>query len=195
MATRLTATRTTLRDVIAMAFRKRLCRDAHRRSIRAPRLRLRRCAAPKGSNSRLGTARRPRMTGPFAWTTSDAFPLCRHRLPVVRFNRSRRRKYAKSANAGFGDPDLLPFWFRRGPMKSRRRSFATRQPPRSPRGETFYTHNLGIPELRETIAAYVTRLHRPTAPENDSRFTASGMSALMLSVEALVAAGAIASSS
>ena len=26
-------------------------------------------------------------------------------------------------------------------------------------GEVFYTHNLGIPELREALAAYVSRLH------------------------------------
>jgi aspartate/methionine/tyrosine aminotransferase len=31
------------------------------------------------------------------------------------------------------------------------------------RGETFYTQNLGIGELREAIAGYVSRLHRPTS--------------------------------
>ena len=28
-------------------------------------------------------------------------------------------------------------------------------------GDTFYTHNYGIPPLREALAAYVSRLHRP----------------------------------
>ena len=35
-----------------------------------------------------------------------------------------------------------------------------RRSPRSHAGETFYTQNFGIPELREAIAAYVSRWHR-----------------------------------
>src|SRR5215475_15604505 len=31
-------------------------------------------------------------------------------------------------------------------------------------GELFYTHNFGIPELREALVAYITRLHRTTDP-------------------------------
>ena len=46
-------------------------------------------------------------------------------------------------------------------------------------GETFYTHNLGIAELREAIATYVSRLHRPTGVDAIA-VTNSGMSALML---------------
>ena len=57
------------------------------------------------------------------------------------------------------------------------------------RGETFYTQNFGIPPLRDAIA--VVREPRCTvrpAPDNIA-VTASGMSALMLAVEALVAPG------
>ena len=32
-------------------------------------------------------------------------------------------------------------------------------------GETFYTQNLGIPELRDGIAAYASRLRRPTSAD------------------------------
>src|SRR6185436_8751347 len=49
-----------------------------------------------------------------------------------------------------------------------------------------YTQNFGIPQLRGAIAAYVSNLHRATADANIA-VTASGMSALMLAVEALVA--------
>ena len=28
-------------------------------------------------------------------------------------------------------------------------------------GETFYAHNLGLPELREAISAYTSKLHGP----------------------------------
>ena len=89
------------------------------------------------------------------------------------------------ANAGIGDPDLLPFWF--GEPDEITPAFIRDEAAASlARGETFYTHNFGIPELRQAIAAYVSRLHRSTDAETIA-VTASGMSALMLSVEALVA--------
>ena len=74
------------------------------------------------------------------------------------------------------------------PTKSRRRSSGRRASTRSNAGETFYTHNLGIPELRDAIASYVTRLHRPTGVD-DIAVTNSGMSALMLTTQALVGPG------
>ena len=91
------------------------------------------------------------------------------------------------ANAGFGDTDLLPFWF--GEPDEVTSAFIRDEAAASlARGETFYTHNFGIPELRQAIATYVTRLHRPIDSERIA-VTASGMSALMLTVEALVAPG------
>src|SRR5690606_40957361 len=56
-------------------------------------------------------------------------------------------------------------------------------------GETFYTHQRGIPELREAIARYHERLYdRPFAPE---RFfvTGSGMHAIQLAVAAVTGPG------
>jgi aspartate/methionine/tyrosine aminotransferase len=91
------------------------------------------------------------------------------------------------ANAGLGDPDILPFWFGEPdevtPAYIRDAAAASLAA-----GETFYTLNFGIPELREAIAGYLSRLHRPIAPGNIA-VTASGMSALMLSVEALIDPG------
>jgi aspartate/methionine/tyrosine aminotransferase len=55
-------------------------------------------------------------------------------------------------------------------------------------GELFYTHNLGIPELRAALAAYVSRLHRPTAPEQLA-VTSAGVNALMLASQLLVDPG------
>jgi len=90
------------------------------------------------------------------------------------------------ANAGIGDPSVLPFWF--GEPDEITPAFIRDEAAASlARGETFYTHNFGIAELREAIAAYLTRLHRPIEPASIA-VTASGMSALMLSVEALVGA-------
>jgi aspartate/methionine/tyrosine aminotransferase len=56
------------------------------------------------------------------------------------------------------------------------------------RGETFYSQNFGIPELRDALARYVSALHRPTSAESIA-VTASGMSALMLAVQSLVSPG------
>jgi aspartate/methionine/tyrosine aminotransferase len=88
------------------------------------------------------------------------------------------------ANAGLGEPDLLAFWFGEPdevtPTYIRDAAAASLAA-----GETFYTLNFGIPELREAIAAYVSRLHRPV-DAGKIAVTASGMSALMLIVEALV---------
>ena len=91
------------------------------------------------------------------------------------------------ANAGLADPDVLPFWF--GEPDEVTPQFIRDEAAASlARGETFYTQNFGIQELRDAIAAYVMRLHRPT-DAGSIAVTASGMSALMLAVEALVAPG------
>ena len=91
------------------------------------------------------------------------------------------------ANAGMDDPGVLAFWFGEPDLVTPEfiRDAATAS---LARGETFYSQNLGIPELREQIARYVTRLHGSTSDAGIA-VTASGMSALMLTVEALVAPG------
>jgi len=91
------------------------------------------------------------------------------------------------ANAGLADPGVLPFWF--GEPDEVTPQFIRDEAAASlARGETFYTQNFGIRELRDAIAAYVTWLHRTTDAASIA-VTASGMSALMLAVEALVAPG------
>ncbi|HEY1329039.1 MAG TPA: pyridoxal phosphate-dependent aminotransferase [Casimicrobiaceae bacterium] len=91
------------------------------------------------------------------------------------------------ANAGIGDPDVLAFWF--GEPDAVTPEFIRAAAAESlARGETFYTQNFGLPELREAIARYVTELHGPVACERIA-VTASGMSALMVAVQALVGAG------
>jgi len=91
------------------------------------------------------------------------------------------------ANVGMGNAAILPFWFGEPdqvtPAYIRDAAVASLDA-----GETFYTQNFGIPELREAIAAYVSRWHRHVAAD-DIAVTASGMSALMLSVEALIDPG------
>jgi aspartate/methionine/tyrosine aminotransferase len=62
-------------------------------------------------------------------------------------------------NAGLGNPNVLPFWV--GEPDEPTPDFIRKAGTDSiAAGELFYTHNLGIPELREALAAYITRLHR-----------------------------------
>ena len=91
------------------------------------------------------------------------------------------------ANAGMGDPDILAFWFGEPdevtPGYIRDAAIAALTA-----GETFYTQNFGIPELRAALAAYLSRLHLPLVSDRIA-VTASGMSALMLATQAVVNPG------
>jgi aspartate/methionine/tyrosine aminotransferase len=95
------------------------------------------------------------------------------------------------ANAGMGRSDVLKFWFGESdevtPAFIRDAAAASLQ-----QGETFYAHNLGLPELREAIASYATALRAPGAAAIGAKriaVTSGGVNALMLAVQALVDAG------
>jgi aspartate/methionine/tyrosine aminotransferase len=99
----------------------------------------------------------------------------------------RGSKIREVANAGFGDPDVLPFWF--GEPDEVTPDFIREAAIEALRdGDTFYTHNLGVAPLRDALAAYVSRLHRPADVERIV-VTNSGMSALMLATQAIVGPG------
>ena len=90
-------------------------------------------------------------------------------------------------NAGYGRRDLLAFWV--GEPDEPTPEFIRRAGTDSiAAGETFYTHNLGIPELREALAQYVSRLHRPVVPEQVAA-TSAGVNALMLASQLLLDPG------
>jgi aspartate/methionine/tyrosine aminotransferase len=92
-------------------------------------------------------------------------------------------KIREVANSGMGMTDLLAFWFGEPDQVTPAliRDAATRA---LDFGATFYTQNLGIPPLREAIARYLSRLHRPIDVGNVA-VTSSGVSALMLAYQAL----------
>lgn len=96
-------------------------------------------------------------------------------------------KIREVANAGMGRADVLPFWFGESdeitPEPVRAAAVAALQA-----GETFYSHNLGLPELRQAVADYASRLHGPIAAERIA-ITSGGVNALMLAVQMLVDAG------
>jgi aspartate/methionine/tyrosine aminotransferase len=105
--------------------------------------------------------------------------------PAVRLLRSS--KIREVANAGMGREDVLAFWF--GEPDEVTPGFIRRAGMDAiEAGDTFYTQNLGVPPLREALAAYVSRLHRPSSAD-EIVVTNSGMSALMLVTQALAGPG------
>ncbi|MGE0097791.1 MAG: pyridoxal phosphate-dependent aminotransferase [Hydrogenophaga sp.] len=95
------------------------------------------------------------------------------------------------ANEGLGREGVLKFWFGESdevtPAFIREAAIASLQA-----GETFYAHNLGLPELREALASYTDALHpgRGAAHWQDRlAVTSGGVNGLMLASQALVDAG------
>jgi aspartate/methionine/tyrosine aminotransferase len=85
-------------------------------------------------------------------------------------------KIREVANAGLGRADVLPFWFGESDE-------VTPEPIRQAaadslvRGETFYSHNLGLPELRAGHRRSTpARLARATVDVDRVAVTSSGVS-------------------
>lgn len=96
-------------------------------------------------------------------------------------------KIREVANAGLGRDDVLAFWFGESdeptPAFIREAAVASIN-----HGETFYAHNLGLPELREALSGYIGSLHKPVDMARIA-VTSSGVNALMLAMQALAGPG------
>jgi aspartate/methionine/tyrosine aminotransferase len=96
-------------------------------------------------------------------------------------------KIRELVNEGLGRKDVLAFWV--GEPDEPTPQFIRQAGIDSiAAGEVFYTHNLGIPELRQAVADYVSRLHRRTS-SGEVAITSSGVQALMLASQLLVDPG------
>jgi aspartate/methionine/tyrosine aminotransferase len=95
-------------------------------------------------------------------------------------------KIREVANAAMGRSDVLAFWFGESdevtPEEVRRAAAKSLLD-----GETFYSHNLGLPELRQALAAYCSGLHGPVDVDRVV-VTSSGVNALMLAMQMLAGA-------
>jgi aspartate/methionine/tyrosine aminotransferase len=100
----------------------------------------------------------------------------------------RNQQIREVANSALGAQDVLAFWFGESHLP-------TPEPIRAAgaaalmTGETFYTPNLGLPELRQDLASYLSRWHQPVAADRVA-VTSSGVSALMLALQAVADPGA-----
>lgn len=90
-------------------------------------------------------------------------------------------------NSGMGRADILPFWV--GEPDEPTPEFIRKAAMESiAAGETFYTHNLGIPEIREALSAYLRGLHEGLRSQ-EVVITSAGVNALMLATQLLVDPG------
>lgn len=118
---------------------------------------------------------------------SDLDPSSSVSLPREAVRALRSSQIREVANAGFGVPDVLPFWF--GESDRVTPPFIREAAAEAlGRGDTFYTHNLGIAPLRESLARYVSELHGAT-PVDNLAVTSAGVNALMLAAQLVVGAG------
>ncbi|HEX6265684.1 MAG TPA: pyridoxal phosphate-dependent aminotransferase, partial [Burkholderiales bacterium] len=91
-------------------------------------------------------------------------------------------------NEGIGKPDILPFWV--GEPDEPTPGFIRKAGSDSiAAGEVFYTHNLGIPELREALAAYLSGIHKKEIQSGRIVVTSAGVNALMLASQLLIDPG------
>jgi len=90
-------------------------------------------------------------------------------------------------NEGVGRKEVLAFWV--GEPDEATPDFIRQAGVDSiEAGEVFYTHNLGIPELREALARYISHLHTGIDPE-EVAITSSGVNALMIASQLVVDPG------
>lgn len=92
------------------------------------------------------------------------------------------------ANAGMGRTDIAAFWFGEGDevtppfiREAAQKALAE--------GETFYVHNLGLPQLREAVASYESKLQGIASSPERIAITGSGVSALMIANQLIVSPG------
>ncbi|HZZ70542.1 MAG TPA: pyridoxal phosphate-dependent aminotransferase [Phenylobacterium sp.] len=110
-------------------------------------------------------------------------PIAREEVLALRMSQIR-----EVANAGMARKDVMKFWV--GESDQPTPAFIREATAKAlMEGETYYTHNLGRPDLREALSAYLGGLHgRPFGTERLA-ITSSGVNALMLVSQAVVSPG------
>ncbi|MEZ5707239.1 MAG: pyridoxal phosphate-dependent aminotransferase [Burkholderiaceae bacterium] len=106
-------------------------------------------------------------------------------------NNLEESRIREVANEGLGREGVLRFWFGESdevtPELVREAAVASLRA-----GDTFYAHNLGLPELREAIAAYTDTLHPGRGADHwlpRLAVTSGGVNGLMLASQTLIDAG------
>jgi aspartate/methionine/tyrosine aminotransferase len=97
-------------------------------------------------------------------------------------------RIAEISALGMGDPAVIPLWYGEGDLPTP--DFIGAAAANALReGHTFYTYKAGLPELRSTIADYLTDLYGRSVNMSRIAVTSSGMTALMQIAQALIDPG------
>src|SRR6202171_5162333 len=88
----------------------------------------------------------------------------------------------------FGDPEVVPLWFGEGDLVTP--DFVRDAAAKGLQaGETFYTWQRGIPDLRAALSAYTERLYGIKCPVDRLTVTTGGMQAILLTCQRLLDPG------
>jgi aspartate aminotransferase len=101
-------------------------------------------------------------------------------LPVSRI--------AEVSALGMGDPAVIPLWYGEGDLPTPAFIGAAATAALQA-GHTFYTYKAGLPQLRGAIADYLTGLYDRAVGAERILVSSSGMTALMLTAQALIDEG------
>jgi aspartate/methionine/tyrosine aminotransferase len=89
---------------------------------------------------------------------------------------------------GFQVPDVIGLWVGEGDLPTP--AFICEAAAEAlRRGDTFYTHKRGIPELRQALIDYHRKTYGVSLADDRIAVTSAGMNAMMLAMESLVGAG------
>ncbi|MBN9491159.1 MAG: pyridoxal phosphate-dependent aminotransferase [Alphaproteobacteria bacterium] len=95
---------------------------------------------------------------------------------------------AEVAMSVFGDPDVVPLWFGESDLVTP--AFIREAAAGGLKaGETFYTWQRGVPELRVALSAYTERLYGIKCPVDRISVTTGGMQAILLVCQLLLDPG------
>ena len=92
------------------------------------------------------------------------------------------------AHVGMDRPGVIPLWFGEPDLPTPDFIIAASDAALRA-GETFYSHNRGVPELRDTISDYTNALYGMALDIDRITVTSAGMNALMMIAELLVEPG------
>ncbi len=92
------------------------------------------------------------------------------------------------AHVGMDRPGVIPLWFGEPDLPTPDFIIAASDAALRA-GETFYSHNRGVPELRQAIVGYTNELYGMAIGTDRITVTSAGMNALMMIAELLVEPG------